>query len=67
MFGFRYVEFTCKDLKNLGDLVSPNMESIGFTLLSAIVPAPWPQTGPVLVPSPRNGHLSQSESFSRIS
>ena len=52
MFGFRDVEFNCKDLKNPCDLVSPTMETTGFTLLLVTVLAPWPQIGPVLVPSP---------------
>lgn len=43
---------TLRDLKNLCDSVSPNIETTGFTPLFARVLPPWPQIGPVLVPSP---------------
>lgn len=46
MFGFRYVEFNSKRSKE------SNIETIGFTPLFARVLSPWPQIGPVLVPSP---------------
>lgn len=50
------------DLKNAWDSVSSNMETIGFTQLLAIILSPWPQMGPVLVPSPRHSDLSQNPS-----
>lgn len=51
IFYYRLVEFNSKNLKNLRDSVSPNIDTIGFISLFARILSPWSQIGSDWIPS----------------